>query len=192
MKKAILSLLLAMCSAMWSATSFAAVINFDDLPGDEVDVIANGYQGFDWVNFGALASSAYPGSGFEAGTVSPSNAAYNRYGDAASVSKSGGAAFDFVGAYFTSSWFEQEIVFEGLRNGQVLYASASTYVLDTMTPQWIELGWAGIDTLNIYNSAPIAARRPFPKSSRSHRAAGRLASRATVRSCSRSATRQSW
>lgn len=149
MKKAILCLLLGLVSA----TSLAGVIGFDDLPGDETQAIANGYQGLDWTNLAAIRADAYPDSGYAAGTVSYANSAYNMYGQTAAISVSGGATFDVTGAFFTSAWFDQEISFEGIRAGQVLYATDIAYVLDTTTPAWIQLDWSGIDTLVIYNSS---------------------------------------
>lgn len=147
MKKTVFSLLLLLASSSASA----AVITFDDLPGDEADVIADGYRGFQWHNFGAISSGAYPGSGYAAGTVSPANVAYNRDGGTAAVSSAG--KFNFAGAYFTSAWLDQELAFDGWRNGQLVYSTEVSYVLDTTTPQWIGLGWSGIDTLVIYNSS---------------------------------------
>lgn len=147
MKNTIFSLLLLLASAGASA----GVIGFDDLPGDETEAIANGYRGFNWDNLGAIRADAYPGSGYAAGTVSFANTAFNRDGGSAAISKAGG--FHFVGAYFTSAWLEQEIAFEGWRNGQLAYASTVSHVLDTSTPRWIGLGWGGIDTLVIYNSS---------------------------------------
>jgi hypothetical protein len=147
MKNTIFSLLLLLASA----SAGASVITFDDLPGDETEAIANGYQGFDWYNLGAVRADAYPDSGYAAGTVSLANTAFNRDGGTAAIGRAGG--FDFVGAYFTSAWVEQEIAFEGWRNGQLVHASAVSYVLDTARPQWIGLGWSGIDMLVIYNSS---------------------------------------
>jgi len=149
MKKHLLSLLLALCSA----SAFAGVIGFDDLPGDESDVVANGYAGLNWDNLGAIRADAYPGSGFETGVVSPGNVAYNLYGATVTVSSADGNAFDFVGAYFTSAWLEQELAFDGLRGGELLYTSATSFVIDTATPLWVQLDWSGIDTLVIYNSS---------------------------------------
>lgn len=147
MKHTVFALLLLLASAGASA----GVIGFDDLPGDETEAIAAGYQGFTWNNLGAIRADAYPGSGYAAGTVSFANTAFNRDGGTAAVSKAGG--FDFVGAWFTSAWLEQELAFEGWRDGQLLYSSATSWVLDTSTPLWIGLGWSGIDTLVIYNSS---------------------------------------
>ncbi|NNG21715.1 PEP-CTERM sorting domain-containing protein [Telluria aromaticivorans] len=146
MNKFVFSLLLLLASAGASA----GVIGFDDLPGDESEAIANGYQGFDWDNFGAIRADAYPGSGYATGAVSLANTAFNRDGSIAAISKAGG--FDFIGAYFTSAWLEQELAFDGWRNGELVYSTNVSFVIDTVTPLWIGLGWSGIDTLVIYNS----------------------------------------
>lgn len=147
MKKAVLALVLALCSTF----TFAGVIGFDDLPGDEGASVASGYAGFDWANLGVLGAEAYPGSGYANGMVSTANVAYNRDGATVTISRAGG--FDFIGAFFTSAWYDQELSFEGSRDGQVVYASDVSWVIDTLAPQWIGLGWLGIDTLTIYNSS---------------------------------------
>lgn len=147
MKHTVLSLLLLMASA----GACAGVIGFDDLPGDETAPIAAGYQGFDWHGMGVIGADAYPDSGYAAGTVSFANTAFNHGGGVAAVSKAGG--FDFAGAWFTSAWLEQELAFEGWRDGQLLYSTAASYVIDTAAPLWIGLGWQNIDMLVIYNSS---------------------------------------
>ncbi|WP_377704289.1 PEP-CTERM sorting domain-containing protein [Pseudoduganella sp. UC29_71] len=149
LKKMLLSVLLGACCA----ASHAGVINFDELSGDFTEAIASGYQGLVWDNMGAIRSDAFPGSGYEAGTVSQANAAYNRDGGTVAISKAGAGAFDFVGAYFTSAWLEQELAFEGYLNGELLHSTAQPFVIDTVTPLWVQLDWSGIDTLVIYNSS---------------------------------------
>jgi hypothetical protein len=151
MKTTIIGLL----AAAGCALAHATVIHFDDLSGDETLPIDAGYAGFNWENMGTISADSYPGSGFEAGTVSPANVAYNWYGMPATISKADGNAWEYTGAYFTSAWVDQEIAFEGWRNGQLLFASGA-YTLGTTTPSWIQLDWAGIDTLVIYNSSPTA------------------------------------
>lgn len=151
MKTMMSSLLLACAAATTSASAVAEVVHFDDLAGDESAAIADGYQGFSWDNLGAIGADAYPGSGYATGVVSPVNVAFNRDGGTVSIAKAGG--FTFVGAYFTSAWLDQEIAFDGLRNGQLVYSTSASYVLDTTTPLWVALGWSGIDTLMIYNSS---------------------------------------
>jgi hypothetical protein len=151
MKKTIIGLLALVACAMANAS----VVHFDDLSGDETQLIDAGYAGFDWDNMGTIRADAYPGSGFEAGAVSPMNAAFNWYGGTATISKADGNAFAYTGAYFTAGLVEQEISFEGWRNGELL-ASTGAYTLDTTAPRWIQLDWGGIDTLVIYNSTPTA------------------------------------
>lgn len=146
-----LSLAAALATAPGAA--LAGVITFDDLSGDYTQAIAPGYQGLNWENMGSIRSDAFPGSGYETGTVSPSNTAFNGNGGLAAISKAGAGTFDFIGAYFTSAWMDQELSFEGYLNGQLLYASETSFVIDTLAPAWVGLGWHGIDTLLIYNSS---------------------------------------
>lgn len=147
MKKTILAALLGLACA----SAFAGVIRFDDLPGDGTAAIANGYAGLDWDNIATIQEDAYPGSGYAAGTVSHANTAYNMDGGTAVIWRAG--AFDVVGAWFTSAWLDQELAFDGFRDGELVYSSEQSTVLDTTTPVWVQLGWSGIDTLVIYNSS---------------------------------------
>jgi len=149
MKHTIFTMLLALACAGASA----GVIRFDDLPGDETVAIAAGYGGFDWNNLGIIGADAYPDSGYAAGVVSPGNAAFNLYGATVTISKAGAGVFDFSGAWFTSAWLDQELAFDGLRDGQLLYTTATSFVIDPTTPLWVQLDWAGIDMLVIYNSS---------------------------------------
>jgi hypothetical protein len=147
MKKTILAALLGLACA----SAFAGVIHFDDLPGDPTAAIENGYAGFNWDNIATIREDAYPGSGYAAGTVSHANTAYNMGGGTAAIWRAG--AFDVVGAWFTSAWLEQELAFDAYRDGQLLYSSEVSTVIDTAAPVWVGLGWTGIDTLIIYNSS---------------------------------------
>lgn len=147
MKKTILGALLGLACA----GAYAGTIHFDDLPGDGTVAIANGYAGFDWENIATIREDMFPGSGYEAGTVSHANTAYNMNGGTAAISRAG--SFDFIGAWFTSAWLDQELAFEGWRGGQLLYASEVSTVIGTTAPAWVQLGWTGIDTLVIYNSS---------------------------------------
>jgi len=147
MKKTMLAALLGLACA----SAFAGVIHFDDLPGEGTTAIANGYAGFNWDNLATIQENAFPGSGYEAGTVSHANTAYNMNGGTAAIWRDG--SFDFTGAWFTSAWVDQELAFEGWREGQLLYASDVSTVIGTAAPVWVQLGWSGIDTLVIYNSS---------------------------------------
>lgn len=149
LKNMLLSLALGLCSA----TASAGVVTFDDLSGDFTEAIAGGYQGFNWDNMSAIRFDAFPGSGYETGAVSGANTAFNRDGGTVAISRADAGVFDFVGAYFTSAWLEQELSFEGYAHGQLRYATPASFVIDTMTPLWVGLNWGGIDTLVIYNSS---------------------------------------
>ncbi|MEJ7808549.1 MAG: PEP-CTERM sorting domain-containing protein [Telluria sp.] len=149
LKKMMATLLLGVCTS----TALAGLIDFDELSGDFTEPLAGGYQGLNWDNMGVIRADAFPGSGYAAGTVSPSNTAFNRDGGTVAISKAGAGTFHFVGAFFTSAWVEQEIAFEGYRSGELRYSTPVSFVLDTTTPLWVQLGWGGIDTLFIYNSS---------------------------------------
>ena len=152
MKHTILSFLLAACCVSAHADVISSnVIGFDDLASSETAVIADGYAGFNWTGAGVIGADAYPDSGFANGVVSAANVAFNHAGGTVTISNATG--FDFIGAFFTSAWYEQELSFEGSRAGQLLFATDVSYGIDTFAPQWIELGWRGIDTLTIYNSS---------------------------------------
>jgi hypothetical protein len=147
-----LAFLLSTSLALCCASASAGVIGFDDLSGDETVAIAPGYAGLNWDNVATVREDAYPGSGYAAGTVSHRNTAYNQGGATATVSKATGT-FDFAGAWFTSAWMDQELSFEGSRGGTLLYSTPVSVVIGTAAPTWVGLGWAGIDTLVIYNSS---------------------------------------
>lgn len=147
----IVSALLGLGLAGMSTGASAVTIGFDDLTADETQPIADGYQGLNWSNIATINGAAYPGSGYEAGTVSPANAAYNMDGGTAAIWSA--TSFNFLGAYFTSAWFDQELAFDGYLNGALVYTTAVSTVISTTTPQWVSLGWNGIDTLVIYNSS---------------------------------------
>lgn len=149
MKKLVLSLMMAASCASASA----AVIGFDDLSGN-VETVASGYQGFNWSNVATIAADLYPGSGYEAGTVSGTNAVFNYDSGTVTISKAGAGTFDFVGAFFTSAWDYQELSFEGLRDGKLSYSTDVSYLIDPSAALWIGLDWKNIDTLVIYNSFP--------------------------------------
>jgi len=82
------------------------VVNFDDLTSGQA--IPGAYQGFNWsANWYAYSVIDYNGNyGNTATFPSDPNAAYNGFG-VVDVSLSSGAAFDFVGAYFTG-WAEND------------------------------------------------------------------------------------
>lgn len=130
----------------------AAVIDFDDLGDESFAQISDGYAGFNWNVIGALAGSDYPGTGLDAAVVSGSNLAFNAYGAWSSIDLAAAGSFDFIGAWFGSYFFEQELAFEGWLDGVLVYATQDSFVITPNGPNWIQLDWAGIDQLLIYNS----------------------------------------
>ena len=93
--------LAASLAALGSVAS-ADTINFDDITGP----IANGYHGLDWSNFNVLNSTKpqFDGSGYQNGTTSGTNVAYNRFGTPASLSSASNFtlnSFEITGACTT-------------------------------------------------------------------------------------------
>lgn len=151
MKKIICSLFLLLSSSF----ACAAVIDFDDLSGNTVESIADGYQGFNWVTLASVNKNNYLGTGYAAGTVSGNNAVFNQFGNSISISLASDGSFDFIGAFFTSAWvsdYFHEISFEGWLGGAVIYSLDSAQAITSDTPTWIQLDWAGIDQLTIYSN----------------------------------------
>lgn len=145
MKKILLSLLMALSCG----SALANVIGFDDLPGDET-LLTEGHAGYSWTNLASIAATSYPELGFANAAVSGPNSAFNYDGGTAAIAKAGG--FDFFGAWFTAGWYEQELSFEGWRDGQLVYSTDVSTLIGTANPLWVELGWTNIDTLLIFNS----------------------------------------
>jgi len=103
----LLKLVLVVGSALATISGAMAantVINFDDLSSGEA--IPSSYQGFNWSGDWYAYSQDDYSANYGNSVTFPSypNAAYNGFG-VVDVSLSSGAAFDFVGAYFTG-WAE--------------------------------------------------------------------------------------
>lgn len=131
----------------------AVVINFDDLSSGSP--IPNGYQGFNWDNFYTLSGSQYVPSGYNNGTVSNPNVAYNAYGFPASVSINN-SQFDFNSAYLTSAWNNGlNIVVEGFLNGVTKYSQ--TVTVDSTSATLFNFNFLGIDNLRFTSFGGINA-----------------------------------
>ncbi|MBT9495512.1 MAG: VPLPA-CTERM sorting domain-containing protein [Paucibacter sp.] len=133
--------------------SATTTLNFDDLSGDPTQAITAGYGGFDWQTLATITAAELPASGYANAVVSGLNAAYNWDGGAVSIRWAGAGTVDFAGAFFTSAWQEQELVFEGWQGGVLKHSTPESIGVTTDAPLWIALNWAGIDELRIYNSA---------------------------------------
>jgi hypothetical protein len=128
---------------IFSVGASAEVLYFDSLPSDTINPIPNGYGGFNWNNMYAFDPdpSLYPG--YAKGVISPYNVAYNGFGDLA-VTSTGGATFDFNGAYFTSAWIDNNLLtLQGYLGGSLLFTTTAN--LMTSGPLFVSAKFNGID-----------------------------------------------
>ena len=110
-------------AGLWTSTARAGVTNFDSAPEGALST----YDGFTWTNVYATAG-APQGAGYAAGVVSPSNVAYNGFGDPASFAQSNGEAFDLNGVYATAAWRDLlQVTFTG-------FVGSTPVVTQTISP----------------------------------------------------------
>lgn len=77
--------------------SLPATANFASVP--------NGYGGLDWNNFYYINETYLAGSGYDNGTTSAPNAAFNGFGTAATITDPNAAElFNFASAQLTAAW----------------------------------------------------------------------------------------
>ncbi|NET53032.1 MAG: hypothetical protein F6K09_31505 [Merismopedia sp. SIO2A8] len=79
----------------------ATVLTFDNITTNSLRIISDGYGGFDWTNFYVINGSYVPNTGYDNGTVSGNNTAFN--GFARPVTVNSDSVFDFNGAYLTAA-----------------------------------------------------------------------------------------
>jgi hypothetical protein len=133
-------------AALLAAPScFGSLITFDDIfvppEYDSWVPIENGYQTFNWNNFGAFYGPGSPLSGYAAGVVSIPNVAFNLSGAAASFSSP--TAFSFTSAYFTAAWMDGlNITVAGLNGSTIL--DSTTIVVSATTPALVTFDWTGL------------------------------------------------
>ena len=155
---------LAILATMLTSACMAqnVTITFDDLPtpviddtdGDgDVDVydgsVTNGYNGLTWDNFG-VASAAEPHfSGYYAGTISPTNVAFNGNGNPADFY--GTNQFRLVSAYLTAAWNDDlQLEVLGYLNGTVVYNNI--YYLSSTSPTLINFNNAVVNDVSFQSS----------------------------------------
>jgi hypothetical protein len=124
----------------------AVVVTFDDIPNSGYgSPISNGYAGLNWDNFGVLNTLNIP-SGYQNGTVSKSNIAYNGAGYSALINLAGGGTFDFNSTYLTAAWNNGlNILVEGFLGVNTLYSTIVN--VDTTSPTKFDFNFLGIDQL---------------------------------------------
>lgn len=132
-----------------------STITFDDLAGGGLFSnipIANGYQGFNWSNFGVANTTGFPLSGLLNGTVSPSDVAYNFGSSPAYFSATD--PFILVSGYFTSA----------ARNGMTLEVTGlngtatvfdQTFTLDVYGPSLLTFPSIPVTEVNFATSGGV-------------------------------------
>lgn len=143
--------LFALFSCSMISPSQATVITFDDLPLNtgNASFITNTYQGLVWSNFAAqntiLYTSTSTTSGYYYGLVSPSNEAFNAFGNPAEIDATS-TNFNFLSAYLTGAWRSNlNIEVRGFSGGNLLYDQ--TVVASATNPTLFTFNYLNIDRL---------------------------------------------
>jgi hypothetical protein len=133
----------ALVGAVTVSPVSATTITFDTLPGNG-SLIANGYSGLDWSNFGVSNGGDLPASGYINGRVSGLNTAFNGYGNLASFSAA--TPFTLTSGYFTGAWNDGLTVnVLGLSNGVQVYSDS--FVVNTSGPTLRTFDWANLTSV---------------------------------------------
>jgi hypothetical protein len=135
----------------------AAVLHFDDLAGNPGAALPAGYGQLSWTSLNpihavnvALYAPVVPG--FVAAVRTPQNVAFNSIaGSPSAVRMAVPGGFDFLGAWWTSTYVAQTLTLEGRLGGALLYGT-SFGITDTAALH-VPLAWTGIDELVISGSA---------------------------------------
>ena len=140
-KKLILAAALTLATA---AMANATVLDFEGL-SNQVQIV-DGYGGLTWNNMYALNSATYvPNTGYQVGTVSGTNVAYNAFANMAVTSKAG-SNFTFNGAYLAGAWNDGlNVQVKGYDNGLLKYDT--TVVTSAYNAQFFNFNYLDIDTL---------------------------------------------
>ena len=129
--------------AALSGAAHATTLTFDDLVGEQQ--IANGYAGLDWSNFFVLPGTQDGPSGYENGTVSTPNVAYNAFGNPASISADT-SPFSLNSGYFTAAWNDGLTVSVVGQVGGVDTYSTS-FEIDTQAAVLETFNWADLSSV---------------------------------------------
>ncbi|NET03359.1 MAG: PEP-CTERM sorting domain-containing protein [Symploca sp. SIO2B6] len=122
----------------------ATVLTFDNITTNSLRIISDGYGGFDWTNFYVINGSYVPNTGYDNGTVSGNNTAFN--GFARPVTVNSDSVFDFNGAYLTAAWNTGlNILVQGFSGGAL--QESKTVTVNTDAPTWFDFDFLGIDSL---------------------------------------------
>ena len=130
-----------------SATAASAItITFDELGSGLGDTqLPSGYLGFNWSNFYYFDGTQYSaGSGYDVGTASENNVAYNGFGDPASFATQDASTFKLFDFYLTGAWRDDlEVTVTGRNAGSDVFST--TITVSTTSRTHVVLEWAGLD-----------------------------------------------
>lgn len=133
-----------------SAHAAKTTIDFDNfnLQGAQYAAINNGYAGLNWNNFGAIrgADDSFANSGYDFGTVSGLNAAFNERGDDASFSSA--TTFKLYSLFLTAAWTPGTVEFYGY-HGNTLSQQMVVNTSQT-SPMLVHFNWSGIDQVRMH------------------------------------------
>ncbi|GAA5215577.1 hypothetical protein ACFSJ3_11230 [Corallincola platygyrae] len=164
MKYNIAAVLLASLLGLSAPASANIVLDFEGLADWGAGWLPEDYASFDWgVQHFSVLSNNHPDYGFQStlgnsyGSTSGEFAAYNAFGVTRNINFN--QQIDFEGAYFTS-WVQDDTFNPGSSRSVTLngYADGglvgSVYMdLSSTQYDWLQAGFAGIDRLEIVNSA---------------------------------------
>ena len=134
-----------------ATTAQAVTVTFDDLPESVSPTeftVPNGYGGLNWSNFYYVDVNSISNSGYANGMVSPTNVAYNGFGDPAFASDS---RFTLNSAYFTGAWNDGlDIHVVGSLGGVTVYTT--DFLVNSTSPTLYTFNWAGLDNVAFSSS----------------------------------------
>lgn len=141
---------LLLCGVL-AGPAHAELITFDDISDNGYGTqISNGYHGLNWNNFYALNTPAYNPSGYQNGTVSFNNVAFNGYGGTADILAASGT-FTFTSAYLTGAWNDGlNIQVDGYQAGNLLFTQ--TVTVDSTSPTLFNFNYANVDDVRFTSS----------------------------------------
>ncbi|MDP3749509.1 MAG: PEPxxWA-CTERM sorting domain-containing protein [Phenylobacterium sp.] len=148
--------------ALAAVPAQAAVIGFEDIPHQfQIHV---GYNDLWWKNWGVVDPWLNPAqhlenTGYAHGVVSPTHAAFNRYGAPSEIRAIDGT-FSFGGGYFTAAWRDDlQLRIDGYSGAGLLYTT--TINLDTGSPFALTTTWKGLTGLTFTSLAPTPSQDDF-------------------------------
>ncbi len=146
--------LLAASTILLAATpAFADVLGFDDItPHQQADMPAV-YGELEWAShWHVIRGNSQPGTGYEAGTVSPLHVIWASTRSGARVGSE--ARFNFLGAYVTAAHYDDvELTVRAYRDGTLV--ATGVWLLSTTEPLWIDAQMLDVDEVYFSSISPI-------------------------------------